>query len=86
MDTNLVFLPIQDHPIKTLYKLVQCYDWLVSKYGQKIHTKIKIMIKWPRCIVYRPETESVSGYGGRRGRDRMVVGFITTCVLSAYHH
>ena len=44
------------------------------------------MIKWPRCIVYRPETESVSDYGGRRGRDRMVVGFITTCVLSAYHH
>jgi hypothetical protein len=24
--------------------------------------------------------------GGRRGRDHMVVGFTTTCVLSAYHH
>jgi len=23
---------------------------------------------------------------GRRGRDRMVVGFTTTCVISAYHH
>jgi hypothetical protein len=23
---------------------------------------------------------------GRRGRDRMVVGFIITCVISAYHH
>jgi len=22
----------------------------------------------------------------RRGRDRMVVGFITTCAISAYHH
>ena len=25
-------------------------------------------------------------YGGRRGRDRMVVGFITTYAISAYHH
>jgi hypothetical protein len=24
--------------------------------------------------------------GGHRGRDHMVVGFTTTCVLSAYHH
>jgi len=23
---------------------------------------------------------------GRRGRDRMVVGLITTCTISAYHH
>jgi len=23
---------------------------------------------------------------GRRGRDRMVVGYITTYVISAYHH
>ena len=22
----------------------------------------------------------------RRGRDRMVVGFTTTCAISAYHH
>jgi len=25
-------------------------------------------------------------YGGRRGRDRMVIGLTTTCVISAYHH
>jgi hypothetical protein len=24
--------------------------------------------------------------GGDRGRDRMVVGFTTTCAISAYHH
>jgi len=24
--------------------------------------------------------------GGHRVRDRMVVGFITTCVISVYHH
>ena len=23
---------------------------------------------------------------GRRGRDRMLVGFTTTCAISAYHH
>jgi hypothetical protein len=23
---------------------------------------------------------------GRRGRDRMVVGYTTTCTISAYHH
>jgi hypothetical protein len=25
-------------------------------------------------------------HGGRRGSDRMVVGFTTTCPISAYHH
>jgi len=29
---------------------------------------------------------SRSSSGGRRGRDRMVVGFATTCAISAYHH
>jgi hypothetical protein len=24
--------------------------------------------------------------GGRHGRDRMVVGFTTTCAINAYHH
>ena len=24
--------------------------------------------------------------GDRRGRDRMVVGYTTTCAISAYHH
>jgi hypothetical protein len=24
--------------------------------------------------------------GGRRGRDRMVVGFTTTCAINTYHH
>ena len=27
-----------------------------------------------------------SQLGGRHGRDRMVVTFKTTCVISAYHH
>ena len=25
-------------------------------------------------------------YRGRRGRDRMVIGFTTTCAISAYHY
>jgi len=28
----------------------------------------------------------VYGLRGRRGRDRMVVGFISTCAISPYHH
>ena len=24
--------------------------------------------------------------GSRRGRDRMLIGFTTVCVISAYHH
>jgi len=24
--------------------------------------------------------------GGRHGRDRMIVGFITNCAISAHHH
>jgi len=28
----------------------------------------------------------LSIYRGRRGRNRMVVGFTTTCAISVYHH
>jgi hypothetical protein len=28
----------------------------------------------------------LSLYRGRRGRDRMVIGFTTICAISAYHH
>ena len=31
-------------------------------------------------------TDIYYGTRGRRGRDRMVVGFTTTCTISAYHH
>ena len=27
-----------------------------------------------------------NAFRGRRGRDLMVVGFTTTCAISAYHH
>jgi len=38
-------------------------------------------------ILYLHIIKTASKYiGGCRGRDRMVVGFTTTCVISAYHH
>jgi len=37
-------------------------------------------------ILYSGETSFPSKCGGRRGRDRMVVGFIATYAISAYHH
>jgi hypothetical protein len=33
------------------------------------------------CVVFIFTT-----FWGRRGRDRIVVEFITTCAISAYHH
>ena len=32
------------------------------------------------------ESPCYNVYNGRRGRDRMFVGFITTYAISAYHH
>ena len=53
----------------------------------------------PQLLVLRKQTplhgkmlyirHSITGSnfsGGRRGRDRMVVGYTTTCAISAYHH
>jgi len=50
-----------------------------------VYTKMVILI--PYLDVYN--THSSHGpfnTGGRRGRDRMVVGFTTTYAISAYHH
>jgi hypothetical protein len=33
-----------------------------------------------------PQTFPLKRTYGRRCRDRMVVGFTTTCAMSAYHH
>jgi hypothetical protein len=38
------------------------------------------MNRRPHCLDY------CIYLGERRGRDRMVVGFTTTCAISAYHH
>jgi hypothetical protein len=39
-----------------------------------------------RKEVYIITNENIIQKRGRRGGDRMVVGFTTTCVISAYHH
>jgi hypothetical protein len=36
--------------------------------------------------IYSQTCSSDHVYRGRHGRDRMVVGFIPTCAISAYHH
>ena len=38
------------------------------------------------CNVIKPKSTVELGGGGRRGVDRMVVGFTTTSAISAYHH
>jgi hypothetical protein len=40
-------------------------------YLYQMYYQIYLLLKIPR---------------GHRGRDRLVVGFTTTCVISAYHH
>jgi len=37
-------------------------------------------------IIYIKESRCLQLSGGRRGRDCLVVGFTTTCEISAYHH
>jgi hypothetical protein len=37
-------------------------------------------------ISYIKESQCAQRSGGRRGRDRLVFGFTTTCQISAYHH
>jgi hypothetical protein len=37
-------------------------------------------------FIYKDVQYTLIFLRGRRGRDRMVVGFTTTCTISAYHH
>jgi len=63
------------------------YDWLSIVWFQ-VHchsytiTRTRVQT-W--CLL--PMATLITDYkGGRRGRDRMVVGFITTYAISAHHH
>jgi len=42
--------------------------------------------KIKRTCVRLPQWRHKISFRDRRGRDRMVVGFTTTCAISAYHH
>ena len=38
-------------------------------------------------VIYKPFSNlQFLSNGGRRARDRMVVGLTTTCLISTYHH
>jgi hypothetical protein len=42
--------------------------------------------KQSQNIFMQNKQKSILHVGGRRGRDRMIVLFTTTCTISAYHH
>jgi len=52
----------------------------------KIQLSIVVSYKVDIIITSSKYTTYSQHDGGRRGRDRMVVGFTTTYALSAYHH
>ena len=60
---------------------------VTEKFGFKVHVLKyrKHLMRFFCCRVYvKPLCLIISG--GRRGRDRMEVGFTTTCSTSVYHH
>jgi hypothetical protein len=53
------------------------------------HPQVDNFLPWPHVkatIVYYPKEQIHIHIRGRRGRDCMVVGFTTTCAISAYRH
>jgi hypothetical protein len=44
------------------------------------------MLKKRFTVTYTLQTNHYTVQRGRRGHDRMVVGFTTTYAISAYHH
>jgi len=56
-------------------------------------SEINIKAQWTkRCLVNAVALTDICdrtcqfSFRGRRGRDRIVVGFTPTCAISAYHH
>ena len=50
--------------------------------------KVDELILWLEEVTiskYLNDKPIILDIGGRRGRDRMIVGFTTTCAISAYH-
>ena len=54
-------------------------------YLKKKKRKYHNLVHTTRFLSNFPRVTSLNN-GGRRGRDRMVVGFIATYTASAYHH
>ena len=68
---------------KKVNKKVVCKDKWSVKIGTFIHFLMRLSL---RKEVYIITNDNIIQKRGRRGGDRMVVGFTTTCVISAYHH
>jgi uncharacterized protein (DUF1330 family) len=64
----------------------------ISKHPTNFITKVISINTLHHRLKTKSQTEVLIGTDcmrrcrGRRGRDRMVVGFTTTCAISAYHH
>ena len=63
------------------------FKFQIKYFGQhlKNYTPMKLQIKPFHLLLYKIYHISFTCWG-RRGRDRMVVGFKTTYAISAYHH
>jgi hypothetical protein len=48
--------------------------------------KLKALASIVRCMSMSETAVYILTIMGRRGRERMAVGFTTTCAISAYHH
>ena len=76
-----------------------CEVWAVSTVLNQIFSKksASIFFLWRLVSTHAPllaivlsvlrfKSSDSTFVKGRHGRDRMVVGFTTTCAISAYHH
>jgi hypothetical protein len=66
--------------ISVIYRGGQFYWWRKPEYQEKTTDLSQVTIVLISIHQYHSWNE------GRRGRDRMAVGFTTTCAISAYHH
>jgi hypothetical protein len=51
-----------------------------------LYVKLKALASIVRCMSMSETAVYILTIMGRRGRERMAVGFTTTCAISAYHH
>jgi hypothetical protein len=75
-------------PLSTIFHLHRFIQYCIKKSGRISQPILAILLN----LVYRvapKDCQIVLAFNllrGRRGRDRMVVEFTTTCVISADHH